>query len=111
MDAYRRAVEAADREETGETDDLPRVFQVDSAIQPEDTAPRRHGARPPLRRGQPIDAYTRGQLVQLVRWIESDDQVRTQDELVLETMRELGFQKRGRKIVAAIEGAIRQARF
>jgi hypothetical protein len=29
---------------------------------------------------------------------------------VVETMRELGFQKRGKKIVAAIEAAIRPAR-
>lgn len=44
------------------------------------------------------------------RWIESDELIRTQDELILETMRELGFQKRGKKIVAAIEAAIFQAR-
>jgi hypothetical protein len=46
----------------------------------------------------------------LVRWIESDELIRTKDELVLETIRELGFQRRGTKIVAAIEAAIWQAR-
>jgi hypothetical protein len=48
--------------------------------------------------------------VQVVRWIETDDLVRTEDDLLLDTMAELGFQKRGTKIVAAIRAAIRQAR-
>lgn len=110
MDAYRRAVEAADDEETGETDELPRLFATAPQKQPQIVAATRQGPRPPLRRGQPIDTYTQAQLVRLVRWIESDEQIRTQDELVLEMMRELRFQKRGKKIVAAIETAIRQAR-
>ena len=45
-------------------------------------AAERKGSRPPLRRGQPIDAYTQAQLVGLVRWIESDELLRTHDELV-----------------------------
>jgi very-short-patch-repair endonuclease len=110
MDAYKRAVEAADREDTGETDDLPRVFNRAPSGAVEDVVPSRQGSRPLLRRGQPIDTYKQAQLVRLVRWIESDELIRTKDELVLETMRELGFQRRGPKIVTAIEAAIRQAR-
>jgi len=72
--------------------------------------PSRKGPRPPLRRGQSIDGYSRAQLVRLVQWIESDELIRTEGELVMETMRELGFQKRGKKIVAAIQAPIRQAR-
>jgi very-short-patch-repair endonuclease len=110
MDAYRRAVEAADREDLGESDDSPRVFSRPTPTREETAPAARRRSRPPMRRGQPIDTYTQAQLAQLIRWIESDDLIRTEDELVLETMRELGFQKRGKKIVAAIEAAIRQAR-
>jgi len=110
MDAYRRAVEAAAREDTGEPHDLPRVFERAPREVVEVATPSRQGSRPLLRRGQPIDTYTQAQLVRLVRWIESDELIRTKDDLVLETIRELGFQRRGTKIVIAIEAAIRQAR-
>jgi very-short-patch-repair endonuclease/DNA polymerase III delta prime subunit len=109
MEAYRRAVEAADREDAGETDELPQVF-ARSPRQLDPAMPARKGPFPPVSPGQPIDWYTQEQLVRLVRWIESDELIRTEDELLLETMRELGFQKRGKKIVAAIRAAIRQAR-
>jgi hypothetical protein len=45
-----------------------------------------------------------------LRWIELDELIWTKDELVLETLRELGFQRGGPKTVLAIEAAIRQAR-
>jgi very-short-patch-repair endonuclease len=109
MAAYRRAVEAADREDLGEPVDAPRVFQR-TPDRPTEAVPTRTGSRPPLRRGEPIDHYTQADLVRLVRWIESDDLIRTEPELVMEMVRELGFQKRGKKIVAAIEAAILQAR-
>src|SRR5204862_1049544 len=44
MDAYRRAVEAADREDTGETDDLPRVFEREAERRSEIVAPTRNGS-------------------------------------------------------------------
>ena len=50
------------------------------------------------------------ELVRLIRWIESDDLIRTEDELLVATMRELGFDRRGKKIVAVITAALRQAR-
>jgi very-short-patch-repair endonuclease len=76
----------------------------------EGAAAARNGPRPPLRRGLSITDYSQSQLVQMVHWIESDDRLRTADELLEETMRELGFQKRGSRIVTAISAAIRQAR-
>jgi very-short-patch-repair endonuclease len=111
MDAYRRAVDAADREDLDEPVDAPRVVERPAPPNADKLpAAKRHGPRPPLRRGQSIDAYTQAVLVRLVRWIESDELIRTHDELVSETVRELGFQKRGSRIVAAVEAAIRQAR-
>jgi hypothetical protein len=111
MEAYRRAVEAADRREgVGNGDDPPRLFEPANQKQSVVLSPMRRGPRPPVRRGQPIDAYTRPQLVRLVRWIESDDSIRTRDELLSETMSELGFKRRGARVVAAINAAIDQAR-
>jgi very-short-patch-repair endonuclease len=108
--AYRRAVEAADREDAAEPDPRPIAIERVPRPEPEHAMSARQGQRPPISRYEPIDAYTQAQLVQLVRWIKSDDLIRTEDELVIETMRELGFQKRGKKIVAAILAAVRQAR-
>lgn len=45
----------------------------------------------------------------MARWILSDDELRTEDENVAEMTRELGFQKRGSKIVAALTAAVREA--
>jgi hypothetical protein len=45
-------------------------------------------------------------LGQLARWIRSDDALRTQDELLQEMMRELGFQRRGKNVVTRLTTAI-----
>src|SRR5262249_7848589 len=82
---------------------------VASAVALDPTTAQR-GPRPPIRRGLPIDAYTQTRLVQLIRWIESDDQLRTEEELLTAAMNELGFKRQGKKIIAALRTAIRQAR-
>jgi very-short-patch-repair endonuclease len=76
----------------------------------EDEQTRRKGPRPPIRRGRGIMEYPQYQLIQLIRWIESDDQIRTEDELLDETIRDLGFRRRGSRVVALITAAIRQSR-
>lgn len=58
----------------------------------------------------PITDYTVGQLIALVDWVESDTLLRTEDELIGEMVSELGFKRRGAKIVVAVRSAIRQAR-
>jgi very-short-patch-repair endonuclease len=70
---------------------------------------QRTGARPWITRGLPIDDYSDAELVGLARWISSDDVLRTEDELLQEMMRELGFQRRGRKVVARLIAAITRA--
>ena len=57
-----------------------------------------------------IDEYTRGELATVVRWIESDTLLRTEEELLAETMRTLGFTRKGSKITAALTDAIALAR-
>ncbi|WP_187366492.1 AAA domain-containing protein [Trebonia kvetii] len=71
-------------------------------------APRQHqGPRPPVLSGQPIDAYSDAELLSLARWITTDDALRTEDELLQEMMRELGFKRRGKNVVARLTTAIR----
>ena len=60
----------------------------------------RSSSRPWIIPGQAIDAYSDTQLLQLAQWIRSDDILRTEDELLQEMMRELGFQRRGKNVVA-----------
>jgi very-short-patch-repair endonuclease len=118
LEAYRRAVEAADREdEADQADPSPPAAAQDISVEaslweePEPTGPAvRSRPRPSVPPGFGIDAYRQSELVRLIRWIESDDLIRTEDELLVETMRELGFDRRGKKIVAAITAALRQAR-
>ena len=46
----------------------------------------------------------------MVRWVESDGCLRTDDEIVTEVMQALGFNRRGPIIVATIKGAISYTR-
>ena len=67
--------------------------------------------RPNVKAGWPIDDYPQGELVALAKWILTDDsQLLTDDEVLTEMMRELGFQRRGAKIVATLEAAIKRAK-
>ena len=108
LEAYGKAVEDADRKPEAEHKQDPALTPSAAAVDPPPAA--RTGPTPPIRRGLPIDVYTPTQLMQLIRWIESDDQLRTEDELLFEAMNELGFQRHGKKIVAALRAAIREVR-
>jgi very-short-patch-repair endonuclease len=70
----------------------------------------RAGARPWITRGYPIDTYSDAELLKLAQWITSDDVLRTEDELFQEMMRELGFQRRGKNVVARLTTAISRSR-
>lgn len=57
-----------------------------------------------------IDRVPRQVLDDVIRWIESDDKLRTEDELVGEAVQALGFGRRGRKIREAILASIARVR-
>src|SRR5207249_653993 len=83
MESYRRAIDAANREDAVDaekptTEDVAGRTAQRPAEMP---VAKRKGSRPRVRQNQPIDAYTQADLVSLVRWIESDDLVRTEDDL------------------------------
>jgi very-short-patch-repair endonuclease len=108
LSAYENAVRDADRPPEPQERDTGRALST-SPTTAEKPATRGR-PRPPIRRGLPIGEYSPAQIVQLIRWIESDDQLRTEEEVVAEAMNELGFQRHGKKIVAALQTAVQQAR-
>jgi DNA polymerase III epsilon subunit-like protein/very-short-patch-repair endonuclease len=104
--AYQAAVADAERP----VPEPPATSLVEpNAAQPAAVAPVR-GPMPFTPSARTIDEYTPAQIAQIVRWVESDTLLRTHDQLLAEVIRVLGFQKRGKKIVAAIEAAISQVR-
>jgi hypothetical protein len=68
--------------------------------------PRPAGLTP----GLPIDHYSSRSLVDLAAWIDSDDLLRDEDQMLQLMMAELGFRRRGSRIQATLERAIRTAR-
>ena len=57
-----------------------------------------------------IAAYSQAELFWVVRWVESDGLLRTEQELLLEVMRALGFQRKGARIEQAVTEAIARYR-
>ncbi len=115
QEAWEAAVAAADRHDaeaarrrTSRAADLPQ--QRTSG--PPATAPSGadRGPRPKVMPGWAIGEYSDRQLVAVLRWIESDTLLRTEEELLIEFMSELGFRRRGSRIVEAFRGALQQAR-
>ena len=68
------------------------------------------GPRPAVTAGLPISDYSMAELVALARWLNSDTLLRTDDDLLREMRRELGFSRGGSRINAAILEAIAVAR-
>jgi very-short-patch-repair endonuclease len=84
--------------------------EYDAALSRTPTGPpaagQRAGPRPWITPGLPTHMYSDAELLELAQWIRSDDVLRTEDELLQEMMRELGFQKRGKNIVGRLNTAI-----
>ena len=72
-------------------------------------APRR-GPRPLVPVHTSISEYRAGELIQLVSWIASDGQLRTDDQIIDEIIPMLGFSRRGVRIESAVRSAIAQWR-
>jgi hypothetical protein len=104
--AYHAAVAAADHPEP-DYDESGHLDLEQAGIEPPPNG--RHGPCPWSTQRGSIDDYTLAELTDVIIWIESDTLLRTEDELLEETIRTLGFRKRGSKIVARIAAAIRLA--
>jgi very-short-patch-repair endonuclease/DNA polymerase III delta prime subunit len=111
--AYEAALAAARRISDEPTDTLKDSTTKSSSarsIAPSDEvrdqAPHRTLVRPHFQPGLSISEYRPEFLVGLVKWIISDGVVRTRDEILEIVMAELGFARRGSKIVDTLEKAI-----
>ena len=72
--------------------------------------PQRPAASPITQTYDSINDVPMETLVALVRWICSDERIRTHDEIVGEAIRSLGFARRGKAIVARLTAAIEMCR-
>jgi very-short-patch-repair endonuclease len=66
--------------------------------------------RPKVPERGSIDQYRLSELVELIQWILSDGCLPTDDEIVSEMVRELGFRRRGVRIEARVLEAIQRVR-
>ena len=64
------------------------------------------GPRPHVPVRTSINQYSTAELIQLLRWIASDGQLRTDDQILDEMVATLGFSRRGARIERAIQAAI-----
>jgi very-short-patch-repair endonuclease len=74
------------------------------------SSPPKRVGRLPVPKGYTIDSYTHDELVKVVKWVQSDDIPRTKRELLADVMSALAFERRGTKIVGAIDAAIDDVR-
>jgi very-short-patch-repair endonuclease len=72
-------------------------------------APER-SARPDIPHYASIDKYRQKDLVTLIRWISSDNLLRTDEEIIDEMVKELGFKRRGPRIEDVLRQAIDASR-
>jgi len=67
-------------------------------------------SRPAVRPGLPIGAYTDDQLDDLVAWLRTDGIPRNDEQLAAALRAELGVERRGTRVDAAVGSAVRRAR-
>ena len=104
--AYRAAVTAADHPDTID----PPAGPIQDKAAAEAVPACRTSPCPVATNRTSIDEYSPGELIAVVRWIESDTLLRTEEQLLEETMRTLGFARKGSKITIALTRAINTAR-
>jgi REase_MTES_1575 len=104
--AYQGAVNFADKLDRGAAPD--NHHGSGNSLEHVSAAPAylRRGLRPAIPVRTSIAQYTSTELIQLLRWIASDGQLRTDDQIVDEMVAVLGFSPRGVRIERAIQSAI-----
>ena len=105
MNAFREGVAFADRLDQG----VATNNHHGNGISREHASPNgalRRGPRPMIAVRTSIDQYSTVELTQILRWIASDGQLRTDDQIIDEMVTALGFSRRGVRIERAIQSAI-----
>ena len=109
MGAWKQAVELADRGLATDSTTPRRAESKANSDLGESRVPDR-GPKPRIRPGMGISYYSVRQLMDLAKWITSDTFLRTDEDLMAEMRRELGFQRRGTRIDAALRETISEMR-
>jgi very-short-patch-repair endonuclease/DNA polymerase III delta prime subunit len=86
----------------------PPAISTTPSTSPVPSSARRAMPKPTIFRNETIDVYTDASLVAIVAWVASDGLLRTDTELLAIAMSEMGYQRRGSKIVDRLERAIAQ---
>ena len=105
VEAYKQAIRISDEK-------LNSTSSVDEVSVPKEKIynnPERK-KRPSIMRLPEISDYSRTDLAELIQWLESDTLVRTKEQLIDEAVKELGYARRGPRIIAALEQAIRDSK-
>ena len=108
LEAWRNAIKRADAEDAG-----PVAASGDTILPSEDEpreARQNRGPRPNISQGRSIMEYPMSSLVALAEWAMSDTLLRTDEELLDELRRELGFKRGGSLINTVLQKAIDKAR-
>jgi very-short-patch-repair endonuclease len=75
------------------------------------TRTRAYVAKPYLTKGQPVETYDPQQLVAMVNWItQGGEKLLTNEDIISQMMEELGYKKRGSKILEHFDLAIKRSR-
>jgi hypothetical protein len=110
MASYAEAIQAADaRQYADDANAKPEAMPAREPDLDEESSDKSAPAREPrpdIPRGQPIGYYVQTQLVALVRWINSDGLMRTDEEVMEELRADLGFQRVGSRMREVFQTAI-----
>jgi hypothetical protein len=111
MQTFQSAVQYADRLDSGLLQNGGRTSTQENKVRPNGSAGnetgQQRGPRPSVALKPSIELYSHGELVELIEWISSDGKLRTDAEIMREMVTELGFSRRGIRIEAAVDGALK----
>lgn len=105
MKAYKEAVGFADKLDHGVANSHHANGNDREHISANSASPRK-GPRPSIAGRTSITQYSTAELTQMLRWIASDGQLRTDDQIVDEMVVALGFSRRGTRIEKILHAAI-----
>ena len=110
MTAYQRAIDRVDRGGSGQPQAAPGNGKPkEPEVPTPGNSAQQRSPRPSIARKANIAEYSDGDLRRLLKWI-LEGELLTDDEVVERAVRELGFQRRGSRIEAALRRAIPDAR-
>ena len=108
VESWRKAVSYADSQSNSVESNHSEVHRQTQTFE-NSVAPKR-SERPKFRRRPSISDYSARELDEIASWVQSDGLLRTDDDLLVEIRKEMGFKRGGSRIDPAIRGAIRRTK-